>query len=339
VTPRLVPLRPMRAGRVGHAAIALADGRVLVAGGVTATGSTASAVASCEVYEPDSGAWRVATRLQVPRQDLALARLADGRVLAIGGRVLDRTPLATIEAWDPRTDRWERLPDLPEAVWGAQVAVMDAARALVVGGFAAVGPSRVAWWIDLASGALAPAPATTSEHAYHAVATTTDGAVIVSGLATEVLRGERWTILARPGAGADAAAIAVLADGAIVVGGGRDGEDEHARDDVAIWPRDLGAPTATRFAGGGRWGHTFARLGDGTLVAVGGVAGSPLRFVDTWESFDPASRAWRREPALVEARWRHAQVTLADGATIVVGGAGDPRAGAALPTAIRLTTA
>jgi len=331
----LTPMRPMRAGRVGHAAIVLEDGRVLVVGGVSATGRNASPIASCEAFEPSSGLWRVVSRLLQPRQDLALVRLADGRVLALGGRLLDRAPMATVEAWDPRTDRWERLPDLAAAVSGAAVATIDRSRALVIGGFASEGPSRLAWWIDLRSGVISAAPSTGDEHAYHAVAVTPDGAVFVSGISTEILRDDCWARLSRPHGGADAAAVAVLEDGSVVIAGGRDGEDERARADTAVWPSGLGNPVELAFEHGPRWGHTMARLRDGRLVAAGGITDGP-RFVEHWELLEPTERRWRPVPTLVETRWRHAQVEMADGAYLLVGGARSAGPGDASPAVSKL---
>jgi len=325
----------MRAGRVGHAAVLLDDGRVLVAGGVGALGPKGAPIASCEIFEPSTGLWHVATRLVQPRQDLALARLTDGRVLALGGRLVDRMPLATVEAWDPRVDRWERLADLPEAVYGAAVARLDDSRALVIGGFSSAGPSRIAWWLDLRTAALSPAPPPHEEHGYHAIAVTPRDEVVVSGLATEVLRGDQWLRLSRQRGGADAVAAEVLADGSLMVSGGRHIDNERARADTTIWPPGFDEPIDITFERDPRWGHTLARLHAGRIVAVGGLTDGS-RFADTWEVFEPNERRWRAVPTLVESRWHHVQVALNDGSFLIAGGARLVGAGDASPSASRL---
>jgi hypothetical protein len=82
--------------RAGHTATALGDGRVLIAGGRTSIGVTASV----ELYDPATGISVARGALSVPRADHAAARLLDDRVLTVGGT--DGTsPLAIAEIFDP----------------------------------------------------------------------------------------------------------------------------------------------------------------------------------------------------------------------------------------------
>ena len=71
----------MSEARAGHTATALADGRVLIAGGRTSAGVTSS----FELYDPASGVSTVAGALSLPRVHHAAARLIDKRVLIVGG--------------------------------------------------------------------------------------------------------------------------------------------------------------------------------------------------------------------------------------------------------------
>jgi len=247
-----------------------------------------------------------------------MTKLADGRVITIGGRLHDRRPLATVEVYDPRADKWTSRPSLPIPVWGSKVVTVDAHRALLVGGFDPGGPSSNAYWLDRATGAITPAPPTSEGYAYHELVALPDGVVVVLGLGIKRLKSGAWSALpSRPKGGADAAAAAVLPDGRVLVCGGRDAEDEHARQDSAIVDgRSFALPQA--FVGPGRWGHQLAVLGDHAM-AVGGLTGEPARYVNAWESWS-ADTGWKRSP-LAEPRWLHCQVRLSDGSYLLIGGA------------------
>lgn len=87
--------------------------------------------------------WRV-VRGPRPREHLAATALG-GKVYAIGGRRAGYdTNLATVEAYDPRANRWRRLPDLPSARGGTGAAAI-AGRIVSVGGESPRGTDRIVW--------------------------------------------------------------------------------------------------------------------------------------------------------------------------------------------------
>ncbi len=104
----------MAQGRDGNAVIVpLADGRVLVAGGISqdASGQTI-ALASAEVYDPATGRFSpTANDMSSVRYFHAAARLADGRVLVAGGWG-DGRRLASADLYDPATNRFTRVGDM-----------------------------------------------------------------------------------------------------------------------------------------------------------------------------------------------------------------------------------
>lgn len=75
----------------------LADGRVLVAGGVT-TGNTRTT--SAEIYNPDTNTWTVGTPMAAGRSAAQAVLLADGSVLMIGG-FSGSGEVATVERFQP----------------------------------------------------------------------------------------------------------------------------------------------------------------------------------------------------------------------------------------------
>jgi hypothetical protein len=79
---RPIEPRSLAAGRAIARSARLADGSVLVAGGFGPANVT---FAEIEVFDPATGQWTSRASLPSPRTGLALATLADGRVLVTGG--------------------------------------------------------------------------------------------------------------------------------------------------------------------------------------------------------------------------------------------------------------
>ena len=108
-TPTALPTATRPAGQMAHAhsthtATALADGRVLVAGGWDGLGAAAWA----DLYDPATGTFAATGPMASARGFFTATRLSDGRVLLAGG-----TPstwdfagpmLVSTELFDPRTD-------------------------------------------------------------------------------------------------------------------------------------------------------------------------------------------------------------------------------------------
>jgi non-specific serine/threonine protein kinase len=123
---RLLPPLPEARAAAGAA---VAGRRLYVVGGV-APGGLARRGYFLDLRSPTR--WR-AIRGPTPREHLAVAAYG-GRIYAIGGRLrgID-TNLTTVEAFDPRTGRWSRLPPLPEARGGTGAATVGR-RIVSIGG-------------------------------------------------------------------------------------------------------------------------------------------------------------------------------------------------------------
>jgi hypothetical protein len=75
----------MNAARESHTATLLNDGRVLITGGHKGRRSGITIYSSVEIYNPTSGSFAPAKDLSIKRHKHDATRLADGRVLIIGG--------------------------------------------------------------------------------------------------------------------------------------------------------------------------------------------------------------------------------------------------------------
>jgi hypothetical protein len=106
-------LPPLLEPRCDFAWGVLGDGRVLIAGGYDAGYAI---LATAEVYDPSTGVSTALPPMSTPREGVAGVVLEDGRFAVIGGWNGGR--LASCEALDLRTLRWEPLPDLQQARFG-----------------------------------------------------------------------------------------------------------------------------------------------------------------------------------------------------------------------------
>jgi N-acetylneuraminic acid mutarotase len=118
--------------RAGLRALAVA---VALAG---CLGRTTDSPAPVDIQTP--GAWTTLAPMPSARQEVAVAVLND-RVFVIGGFGPGGESVATVESYDPTTDRWETRVPLPAATHHAAAAVVGG-RLFVAGGY---GGGRVSW--------------------------------------------------------------------------------------------------------------------------------------------------------------------------------------------------
>jgi len=107
---RLAPMPEQRAA--GGAAIV--SGKLYVVGGTTSStiGAPTDLAKTMLVYDIARNRWTT-RRGPTPREHLGVTALG-GRIYAVGGRTAGfDTNMARVEAFDPRTGRWTRLPRVP----------------------------------------------------------------------------------------------------------------------------------------------------------------------------------------------------------------------------------
>ena len=90
--------------RSGHTATLLADGRVLVLGGMTSTNVDSMYIYSAEIYDPGTGVWTAAGSMREHRSLYAATLLLDGRVLVAGGWDEEGNDLRSVELFDPASN-------------------------------------------------------------------------------------------------------------------------------------------------------------------------------------------------------------------------------------------
>lgn len=120
-----------------HTTTRLADGRVLVTGGVREQHGT---LASVELWDPkQKGEWQLLAPMTAPRSGHRAVLLSDGSVLVTGGREVKT--LASTERWV--NGAWSPGPELAEPRQHHAALALPDGRAVVVGGVAAGGLSNL----------------------------------------------------------------------------------------------------------------------------------------------------------------------------------------------------
>lgn len=127
-TDRWVRLPPLPTPR-GAVATAVVGDRLYVAGGMAA----GTALTTVEAYDFGDRRWHRVADMPGPREHIAGTSL-DGRFYVIGGRNRQSDALPDATRYDPATDTWERLPDLPIPAGGQEAQPFGGALLAMGGG-------------------------------------------------------------------------------------------------------------------------------------------------------------------------------------------------------------
>ena len=275
-TRTFTPGATLRQARVGHTATALADGRVLIAGGWPDEGRPA--LATAEIYDPRSGQFEAAGPMTDARGGHTASRLPDGRVLVVGGE--SGRVLAGVEIFDPATGRFRAGPPLPAPRAAHAAATLDDGTVLVVGGTDRTTLTDSALRYDPRTNAWEPVGALQEAKYKLAVAPLPGGGALVVGGQTSDARIARLraTEVYDPGtrsfrAGPELSeprfklseAVVALPDGRVVIGGGGSTVEIFANGQLTVLDGRLG---------GERQFPTATVLADGTVLITGGYDNS-----------------------------------------------------------------
>jgi N-acetylneuraminic acid mutarotase len=124
-----------------HLAMAAVNGRIIVAGGRFGPGAMGERTDIVEIYDPATRSWTRGAPLPAKVGGITGAVHA-GCMFVFGGEgepnhVLFLTP--TTYGYDPRADRWTRLPDLPIGIHGLKGSAVIGDRILLPGGAITLG--------------------------------------------------------------------------------------------------------------------------------------------------------------------------------------------------------
>lgn len=322
--------------RTGQAATLLADGRVLVAGGLHA----GSALASAELYDPRSGMWTRTGDLQVGRAATSAVLLPDGRVLIAGGCTGScDTPTASVEIYDPASATWSETGPLNTPRYFHSTTVLPNGLVLVAGGCdgpACAHRTTSAELYDPNAGTWTPAGSLHDARSQQSATLLASGKVLVAGGqgATKVLASSeiynpatgKWAVAGNLQMARFRHTATLTADGKVLAGGGRGGPFGAILCSAELFDPATATWTLTTTMRKMVENHTAVRLQNGQILAAGGdavrvVNGQLVKIIRSQSKlYDLATSKWTLSGALNRARTGHTATLLPDGRVLVVGG-------------------
>lgn len=274
--------------------------------------------------------------LRTPRMWHTTTRLADGRVLLVGGSQAVDEFVAGVDIFDPATGQTNPAAPLHRPRHAHSATLLQDGRVLVVGGYA------LPWqWLDDAEvydpvqNTWTETPPLYAHGVTHTATVMQDGRVLVvggnigSGLFTERADifdpqtntwGESPPL---PAARADHTAQ-LLNDGRVLVAGGQTDASGLVGGDALLYDPEVGTWAATGPMVKPRIWAQSARLGDGRVLVAGGMTLEDMpqnTFTAHSEIYDPATNTWSAATAMAQPRYSHFLFSLPNGEAVVIGGA------------------
>ena len=263
----------------------LADGRILVVGGVgtngvdlSNNGGAGTFFATAEIYDPATATFAPAGTMATPRGLHAAALLPNGKVLVVGG-FNNTGSLASAELWNPATGTFGPTGTMVGGARSQHTAtLLPNGKVLVAGGFGA-GPLATAEIYDPATGAFtATAGAMTAARNTHTATLLATGRVLVTG-----------------GFGA----VGALAG-------------------AELFDPSTGTFTAAGTMAQGRGAHTATLLPGGNVLVAGG--NGALGALAAAELYTPSTNTFAATGSMGGARQWHSAVLLSTGNVLIAGG-------------------
>lgn len=312
--------------RTDEGVVVLADGRVLVVGGLGINGVLNTA----EIYDPSSNTFTTVGAMTVSRQAPTATLLPNGTVLVTGGAD-GSSYLSSAEIFDPNTGNFTATSSMSVPRASHTATLLQNGTVLITGGWDGVTPSNTAEIYDPATGTFASTAGTmVTARRNHTATLLADGRVLLAGghdasnflSSTEIYDPATQTFSAGPVMNSVRTnhTANLLHDGRVLLAGGFTGTAVTSSADIYT-PAAGGAGTiaaTTSTMGSPRQHFAANTLVDGRVLLIAGNDGSvPLSSADV---FDPSTNGFASAGPLNVARAFHVSALLQNGNVLVMGG-------------------
>ncbi len=325
-----------------HTSTLLEDGTVLVVGGLWSNPQTkkTEGLDTAERYDPKTGHWSSAGKMNSQHWQHEAVRLKDGRVLIVGGCA--GAPSNTcmmgvdVEIYDPKASAnpWKKASPMMNFRRGHRAVLLNDGRVFVAGGFDnQTNFTSVEIYDPQKDGWTSP-PATLNEpRNLAAMVTLKNGKVFIAGgwstqnflNTVEIFDPANNSIKLLSSTlheARDTATATLLQDGRVLIVGGWCDDDDPPVDCV-VKNAELFDPATDKIVTVGSPGshtvyHTATLLINGNVIVVGGTAKATSAML-----FDTGTLTWSASAELSLGRVSHAATLLDDGRVIVSGGDDD----------------
>lgn len=325
--------------RARHTATTLMDGRILVAGGYDNKNFTGE-LASAEVYDPATDSFSATGPMAMKRYEHTATRLADGRVLIVGGHYWNGGDaiVAAAELFDPSTSQFTSAGDTHVARLYHTSTLLNDGRVLIVGNYAPAGNSATAEVYDPTLNQFSPIANLNFARDGHTATLLPDGRVLLVG--GEAYDEDENVVYPRAAELFDPTTNQFIAAGQLLIGRFAHSANLLPNGDVliaggeywdsvlvdAVYPRE-----AERFSIGqsaflpdailneGRSWQRTAPLKNGNTLVAGGMNASDF-FMSSAEVYDVASGKTNPVHDMMLGRRDNTASVLGDGSVLIIGG-------------------
>jgi len=341
---------PLQHPRYDHTANLLADGKVLLVGGL---GTEEIAIGNGEIYDPSTDTWSLTGAMIKARGNHDTTLLLDGRVLAVAGKHSKLRNAGSVEAYDPSSKQWIWLSTDALNRTAHKITLLNNGKSLISGGVPAkrggiysstsgsagavvtVETTSVELFEISSGDILEVSPLTHARKEHTSVLLNNGRVLIIGGLtdgteeapnvnsldSTELYdpESDSWSLGAVMSQGRGLHTATTLPDGKILVTGGLNTARQPLNSAELYDPTtDSWAPAASMSQA--RDGHTDTLLSDGRVLVVGGNGISGGLSLTSAEIYDPSSNSWSSAGNMLDGRSHHTAIQLNDGKVLVAGG-------------------
>jgi hypothetical protein len=332
------PTASMGTARVWHTATLLANGKVLISGGV----NTTAPITTAELYDSVTAKFSQTTGSPIVERFSATATLLNnGKVLLIGGKGADGE-LATADLYDPATETFAATTGNMSTERAYHTAtLLGDGTVLVSGGLNLAGdtngtPVASAEIYDPATASFTLLAASMSTgRFFHTATLLGNGKVLITGGAsngTSSMSAELYdpatktfTPTGNLTVAREGHASTLLNSGRVLLTGGAATFAGDSTTTAELYDPGTGSFTATNSMTSKRSAHSATLLKNGQVLLAGGSAvfygGGESNSLSSAELFDPTTGSFTATADMTAVRESHTSTLLGGGQVLVVGGA------------------